>query len=153
MAIEYPTGLPLPLREGYGLNHVDPVQRTDMASGRSRMRQRFTSVPSRVSVSWLLTTPEAQLFEGWHAHTLKSGVEWFDWPTLTPMGLKKYEARFMQMYDGPQLVGLDSWRITAQVELFERPLMPADWIEIAPDFILGSSIFDKAMNREWPKPN
>jgi len=150
MTIEYPKGLPLPLREGYGLQHVDPVQRTPLASGRTRDRERFKSVPSDVSVSWLLSPTEAMRFEGWHAHELNSGASWFDWPTLTPIGMSVYEAKFAQMYKGPDLVGVDHWRYTAVIRLKERPIIGKEWILYAPDFVLYGNVFDLAVNAEKP---
>lgn len=137
MAIEYPKGLPLPLREGYGLNHVSPFVRTEMQSGRARQRRRFTSVPSMVSVSWLANNAQAQLFESWFQHALNDGAEWFQCPLQTPLGLKQCEARFTDMYQGPQLVGIYSWRFAAKLEIRERQTLSESQ---AIDLMLGKPI-------------
>lgn len=152
MAIaEYPSGLPYPLREGYGLKHVSPLMRTEMQSGRARQRRRFTSVPTNVPVTWQCTNEQAQFFETWFQHTLLDGSEWFTCPLKTPMGLKHYEARFTGMYDGPDLIGVSDWLFTAELEIRERQTLPKGWHEF-PDLILSQSIIDKAINREWPTP-
>lgn len=151
MAIPYPEGLPYPSRNGYGLQHVSPIQRTEMQSGRAKMRQRFTSTPSIVSVSWTMDQGQALLFEGWFRYQLNDGTLWGDLPLQSPMGIKPYEARFVDIYDGPELVGVDHWRYTAEVELRERPTMDRDWILYGPEYVRFGSIFDIAMNRDWPE--
>lgn len=152
MAIQYPKELPLPLREGYGMQTVSPLQRTQMDSGRARQRRRFTSVPTIVSVSWTMSDPEAALFESWFRHTIMDGAAWFECPLQTPYGgLDHYTARFTDIYEGPNLLGLSSWRFSAEIELRERQTADADWTEVAPDYITFADIFDIAMNREWPE--
>ena len=148
--IEYPSQLPLPLREGYGLRHVDPMVRTQLASGRARQRRRFTSVPSVVSVSWVMSQPEAQLFEAWYRDAISDGAAWFQCPLKTPLGIQHYDARFTGIYRGPNLVGLCHWRFTAELELFERPLLPPGEAQF-PDEIIYGSLFDRTMNRHWPE--
>lgn len=147
--IEYPSQLPLPLREGYGLQHVEPMQRTQLASGRARQRRRFTSVPSDVSVSWIMSQPEARLFEAWYRDVISDGAAWFQCPLKTPLGIQHYKARFTGIYRGPELVGLNHWRFTAELELIERPLLERGWGEF-PEFVVGSSIIDQAVNQQWP---
>lgn len=138
MAIEYPTELPLPLREGYGMQHVSPLQRTEMDSGRARQRRRFTSVPTIVSASWLMTNGQAALFENWFKYAAMDGAAWFKCPLQTPSGgIKHYDARFTDIYSGPELVGTSHWRFTAEIELRERETLFKDWHEYAPGFIAG----------------
>lgn len=149
--IDFPSYLPTPLRQGYGLNHVSPFARTEMATGRARQRRTFTSVPSMVTVTWQFDTPQAQLFEAWFRDAITDGADWFNCRLKTPVGLKPYECRFTDMYDGPTLVGLESWRYSAELEIRERPILPAGW-GLFPEIIIGSSIIDKALNREWPEP-
>lgn len=149
--IEYPEGLPLPLREGYAFQAVSPMVRSDLQSGRARQRRRFTSVPTMASVSWLLDDAQAQLFEAWWEDALISGTEWFECPLKTPEGIQNYAARFTDIYSGPNLTGRSHWRFTAELELRERPILAPGWGSILPDYILFSSIFDQSMNREWPE--
>ena len=68
-----------------------------------------------------------------------------------PMGLDEYQARFTDIYSGPTLVGESHWRFTANLELFKRPVVDAEWVLITPEYILMSYISDRAMNQEWPR--
>lgn len=148
--IDYPEKLPTPEQQGYAIQHVSPLTRVDMQSGRARQRRRFTSVPSMVQVSWLMTNVEAQLFEGWFRWIISDGAEWFNGPLKTPMGIKHYVCRFVDIYAGPQAVSPKYWRFTAQLEIRERQTVGEDLIQF-PDFITYADIIDLAVNREWPK--
>ena len=148
-AIDFPVGLPLPLRSGYDVNHASPLMRTELQSGRARQRRRYTSVPSLASVSWIFTQSEAQFFEAWFRWSLADGTEWFNARLRTPMGLMAYECRFVDMYAGPTLVGVDRWQVQAQLEIRDRPtLLPG--YDIVQSLVLQSGLFDQAINREWP---
>lgn len=148
--IESPKFLPLPQREGYGFQSVSPIARSDLQSGRARQWRRFTSVPTVATVTWLLNDTEAQLFEGWFEHILLSGSLWFQCPLKTPLGFDYHRARFIDIYDGPNLVGVSHWRFTAKVELFKRPILDAGWIITVPNYVAMADIFDRAINHEWP---
>lgn len=99
-----------------------------------------------------MTDLQARMFEAWWEEVLVSGTEWFEMPLKTPLGgLQNFACRFTDIYRGPTLVGVDRWRFTAELELRERPILPPGWIGVLPDYILGSDIFDRAMNQEWPQ--
>jgi hypothetical protein len=150
----YPIDLPLPLQQGYALQHVSPMIRTEMQSGRARQRRTFTSVPSSVSVTFLFTTQgQAQLFEGWFRDDLGAGdgANFFSMKLQTPLGIMDYECRFTDIYSGPTLVAFDKWQYTATLEIRDRPLIAKDWATIMPSAILLSDILDLAMNQEWPQ--
>lgn len=148
--INYPEGLPTPQRSGYGINHGSPLQRTELATGRAIQRRRYTSVPSIVAVSWNLSQPQAQVFEGWFRWELSDGAEWFNARLRTPLGLQDYECRFVGMYEGPDLVGIDRWKFSADLEIRERQTVDAALAEHH-DLILGAAIIDIAINQEWPE--
>ena len=149
--IQYPEGLPLPLREGYGFDPVSPMISTPLVNGRKIRRRTYQNVPTRTSVTWLLSASEAQLFEGWFEHVLISGTLPFECPLKSPLGLENYQANFNDIYKGPELVGVDHWRFTAELWLLKRPIVGADWVLFAPEYILYSSIFDRAMTQKWPR--
>jgi hypothetical protein len=149
--IEYPQGLPYPLRDGLSLQTVDPALRTQMQSGFARQRRQYTSTPTMSSVSWQLTEQQAVLFEAFFEEVLVSGSLWFECPMKTPMGAREYIARFAGMYSGPVLVPHNRWRISATLELRERPILRGGWALYAPDYILGSDLMDIAMNEKWPR--
>lgn len=147
--IDFPHLLPCFLREGYDINHVQPFMRTTMESGRARQRRKFTSVPSMINVSLLCTDEQAQSFEAWFRDAIHDGADWFNALIKTPMGLQRYACRFTDMYSGPRLTGKSLWRFSATLEAWDRPLLPPGW-GLVPDIVAGRSIFDIAMNREWP---
>lgn len=145
----YPAGLPLPLRDGYGLEAVNGIRSTPMDSGRSRQRMEFVRRPSEITLNWILTAPEATLFQGWYEQVVGAG--WFTINLVTPMGFDIQRVRFKATPKGGQLMGRYSWGFNAVCEVEYTPLIDADWVTILPDYILNADIFDKAMNREWPK--
>lgn len=149
VSINYPDSLPLPIRNGYQVNHVSPMMRTELDTGRARQRRRYTSVPSIVSVSWIFTQPQAAVFESWFRYGLVDGSEWFNARLRTPLGLESYECRFAEMYSGPVLVGKLLWQFTAELELRERQTLFGDW-SVAPEYVEFADLFDLAMNQEWP---
>lgn len=148
--INYPSQLRPPLRENYSVQHVSPLLRTQMQSGRARQRRIFTSVPSMVQAAFYFgSAGEAQLFEGFFQHTLKDGTEWFNMPLRTPLGVRQYKCRFTGMYGPLELEGR-SWRTSAQLEIEERQTIGAEWVAF-PDYVVRSDIIDVAINREMPE--
>jgi hypothetical protein len=94
--------------------------RSELPGGRAQQRRGFAQ-PSKASVSWLLTDGQAQLLEGWFAYVINDGADWFDCPLKTQHGIRTHGCRFTDIYQGPELVGPGLWRITAELELRERP--------------------------------
>lgn len=146
---DYPVGLPRPLQQGYELRTINPLLRTEMASGRARQRRAFTAVPTFASCVWILTHVQAQAFEAWYRNGILDGAEWFDVEIQTPMGVQPYTARFTGIYQGPRLVGGRYWEVSGELELRERPVLAEPWGEVGVDLILTQDIIDLAMNREW----
>lgn len=149
-SINYPASLPNPLREGHGLNPVSPFRSTEMDSGRSRNRLAFTSTPTRGAFDFIFTDSQAMSFEAWFRDVLNDGVEWFNVPRKTPLGVIKLVCKFTGMYTGPTLWGRDRWRFSCPLEVWERPLLPRGWGHV-PELIMGASIIDRALNKEWPE--
>lgn len=147
--IDYPAGLPHPLRSGYELNHASPIMRTDLDTGAAQQRRRYTSVPSIASVSWNFTQAQARTFEAWFRWNLADGVQWFNAVLDSPLGLMPCVCRFAEMYSGPDLVGVDRWQIGASLEIRERQTLSIGW-DVLPSFVTNADIFDRAVNREWP---
>lgn len=149
--ISWPASLPCPLREGHSTQHQSPTRRTDLASGRARVRRVHESVPSLKRFEWLMTGPQTLAFEAWFRDTLQDGTQWFKLSTRTPLGLRtEMVCRFVNMYEGPNLETIHHWRIRAQLEVWERPLVPAPWGQY-PDFVVGSDYLEQAVNHEWPR--
>lgn len=144
----YPEGLPCPLRENYAFTPVNNIRRTNMDSGRARQRIEFRNVPTMVQLNWVMSEPQAQLFEAWAAQVVGAG--WFTMELLTPLGFDTQEVRFTETPVGGELTGKFLWRYKVVCEVRDRPLLEPGWVELLPDYILHSDIFDRAIN--WVKP-
>lgn len=144
----YPIGLPLPLRDGYGLDKVNKIRTTGMDVGRAVQRWEFDDAPAFPSVSWIFTEPESRLFNAWVNQVAKAG--WFTIRLLSDMGFEDVTARFVETPKRAELLGRFHWKHTATLEIEFEPLLDADWAEVLPEYILHADIFDFAMNREWP---
>jgi hypothetical protein len=143
--------LRIPMREGYGFSPVSPLMRTNMESGRAKQRRRYQSTPTQVPVTWRFRDEgQCQLFESWYKYIISDGTSWFNSKLKTPEGIKQYKCRFMDIYTGPLLDGLD-WVYTAELELWERPTMDPLWVTYYPAAIRYMNVIDLALNREWPE--
>ena len=147
--VSWPTQLPLPEQSGYAIQHVSPVQRTTMVTGRARQRRVYTSVPSNVAVQWFLTEQQAQLFEAFFRYSITDGADWFLLPLKTPMFTGDYECRFTGIYEGPTLTAFNKWTVSATIEIKERNTLGAGFI-YTPQYVIDSSIIDIAVNQLWP---
>ena len=147
--VSWPAQLPLPEQSGYAIQHVSPMQRTTMVSGRARQRRVYTSVPSNVAVQWFLTEQQAQLFEAFFRYSITDGADWFLLPLKTPMFTGDYECRFTGIYDGPTLTTFDKWTVSATIEIKERQTLNAGFT-YTPQYAIDSSIIDVALNDLWP---
>ena len=150
--IYYPEGLPLGLQSGRSYQLEDPLQRTQLSSGRARQRRRFTSVPQVARISWLFTDVQGRAFEAWWRDQLVDGTNWFECPLDTPLGYMLYTCRFTDVYSGPSRAGPNLWTYSAELELRERAVPPVGTGEF-PDYILHADIFDVAENDYWPDHN
>ena len=149
MAIDYPSGLPVGLRNGRTYQVVSPLMRTGMSSGRAVQRRKYGFVPEMAQVSWYFNDVQGQAFEAWWRDKLVDGSLWFNMPLKTPIGYMPLECRFTDVYSGPSHAGPNLWSYSAQLELRERAAPPVGEGEF-PDDILYSEIFDLTINREWP---
>ena len=144
----WPEQLPLPEQSGYAIQHVSPLQRTEMVSGRARQRRVYTSVPSNVAVQFFCTEAQAQVFELFFRHGITDGADWFMCTLKTPLGLMPYECRFNGIYEGPVLTSFNKWTFSGTLEIRERQTLGASWV-YAPQYIFDSSIIDVALNDLW----
>ena len=128
--IRWPGKLPLPTVEDYGVQPGDAILRTEMEAGPARQRRRFTQVPSRVSVRWIMRRDQFALFEAWYRWQAKEGGAWFEIELLGGLGLLTQEARFTRQFQA-QLLGGTLWEINAELEIRERPVLDQGALEIA----------------------
>lgn len=115
----YPALLPSPRWSGTSRRQVAALKRTKMISGRTRQRRGLGYVPELMELSWQFTGAQCALFESWFAEVLIDGSLWWRVAAGDAYGDLR-EVRFVSMYEGPTLSGLDTWAIRASVE--SRPL-------------------------------
>lgn len=129
MTITWPTTLPLPTVQGYGIRPGEAILRTEMEAGPARQRKRFTQVPSRISVRWLMKREQFALFDAWYRWHAKEGGEWFQIDLLGGIGLTSHEARFTRQFEA-KLVGGVLWEIISELEIRERPTLDQDALDL-----------------------
>ncbi len=121
--IVWPITLPLPTVQGYSVQTEDAILRTEMEAGLARQRRRFTNVPTKVSVRWIMRRDQFAVFEGWYRWQAKEGASWFTITLLGGLGLLDQEARFTRQFSARLLAGGTLWEITSELEIRERPVL------------------------------
>jgi len=125
--ITWPTTLPLPTVDGYGLSPGDAILRTDMESGLARQRRRFTAVPTVISVRWMMTRHQFAVFESWYKIYAQEGASFFDIDLLGGIGLTIHNARFIKQFNAKLRNNL--WILTSQLEVRERPVLNQETLD------------------------
>ncbi len=138
MTITWPTTLPLPTVQGYSVQPGDTILRTDMESGLARQRRKFTNVPTKVSVRWIMRRDQYAVFEGWYRWSAKEGASWFSITLLGGLGLQEQDARFTRQFSARLLAGGTLWEVTSELEIRERPVLTEDAMAI----VLTNSVQD-----------
>lgn len=145
----YPAGLPYPQRNNYSAAGPNRIRRTEMDVGRAVQRTEFEDAPLLINATWRFPKDaQARLFIAWVNQVAKSG--WFSMPLLTNMGFDILTVRLTTTPTGGQLMGKFIWEYNAVLEVEFEPMLPPDWAEILPDYVLEADIFDRAINQEWP---
>lgn len=121
--IIWPSTLPLPTVQGYGVQPGEAILRTEMEAGLARQRRRFTDVPTKVSVRWIMRRDQYAIFEGWYRWHAREGASWFAITLLGGLGLLEQEARFTRQFSSRLLAGGTLWEITSELEIRERPVL------------------------------
>lgn len=121
--IIWPSTLPLPTVQGYAVQPGEAILRTEMEAGLARQRRRFTDVPTKVSVRWIMRRDQYAIFEGWYRWHAREGASWFAITLLGGLGLLEQEARFTRQFSSRLLAGGTLWEITSELEIRERPVL------------------------------
>ena len=122
LTARWPDRLPLPTLEGYGIQPGEAILRTEMEAGPARQRRRFTQVPSRIAVRWVLRPDQFALFEAWYRWAAAEGGAWFEMDLLGGLGMTPQEARFTRQFDARPYRGR-LWEVTSELEIRARPTM------------------------------
>ncbi|MEW5729141.1 MAG: hypothetical protein AB1918_15030 [Pseudomonadota bacterium] len=118
----WPSLLPLPSRDGYGVQPGEGILRTEMESGPARQEEIATDVPSQIPVTWHFSPWQYAIFEAWYKHRARQGAVWFEITLLSGLGLGLHEARFVRQYKSDN-VSAALWVVKATLEIRERPTL------------------------------
>ena len=120
----WPTTLPAPTVDGYGIAPQPTFARTDMDQGPARQRRRFTTGPTQYSVQWVLTEAQLATLESWYRDQAADGAAWFFISLRNGQGLQVVEARFPEPWKASKL-GSRHYQVSATLEVRNRPV--ATW--------------------------
>lgn len=143
--LSWPSSLPLPLRDNYGLEPRDPIIRTDMESGAARQRRQFTDVPTRFPVQWSFSDWQFAQFQSWVKHKADDGAVWFAIDLVSGLGLSSHEARFAGRSGAPYQAsksGPGRWRVSTSLEVRSAPVMTEEILDVVlvndPDALIAA---------------
>lgn len=153
----FPSTLPAPRVEGYGITAESPIKRTQMERGTPRVRRQFSTTPSRMTVIWKFSLAQMAAFDSWHKYTVLDGSAAFDIALASGMGIQAMEARFVGQPKKSALAGLN-WNVSAELEVRNMPIMPQDYIELAAayspdDLSYSSGVLHTLVNTTLPSAN
>ena len=123
----WPSTLPAPLLAGFGHQPNDPVVRTQMDQGRMRMRRRFSTAPNHVSVSWMFTDLQMDIFRAWWVYQIASGAGSFTVNIQFGSQKQSVTARFLNAYKDTRQE--KHWRVEATLELEGETIMTSNQLQ------------------------
>lgn len=115
----WPSTLPEPVSDNYGVDPVDQVIRTSMESGPARTRRRTTNRNDHVTASWFMTDAQVAIFRTWFDNALEAagGASWFTVTLALATGGKvSTTAKFIGPPKMSHAGGLQ-WSVSAQLEI------------------------------------
>lgn len=121
VTLTWPSRLPLPTMQGYGIDDDLKIERSEMDSGSERERRTSTALKSAIQVQWKFTLFEYALFEAWLIHRARG--QWFNMTYLGGLGLVACEVRIQRgkapskFQTGARVV------VTATLDVRDRPVL------------------------------
>ena len=123
MTIAWPASLPAPSLGGYQFSPDATTIRTDMDSGPPRVRRRYASANTSVQANWTFDELQMAIFEAWFVQQAQSGAAWFSVSIRNGMGRQTMTARIPSGTYSAEFSGRGIWRVSAQLEVRDRPLL------------------------------
>lgn len=143
MSVSWPASFPHPTLQSYSVSPDESIARTAMESGVARQRRRFTSVPSKVKVRWMMRSDIFGLFEAWYRLKAKEGAEWVTIELQNGFGYTSNQARFLKPYSS-QMLSDNLWEVRADLEVREMAILSESDL----DFILDGDFIPGDL-RDW----
>lgn len=131
----FPSSLPQ-AKPGFGVGFESTLTRTQMESGRSRQRKRFSTDVNGFSVEWSFTNYEFEIFKAFLKHKLNSATDWFYINLYTGGELRTVKARVLDGTYSATETGVLYWDVSAQLETYDDISINERLL----DFILNSEI-------------
>lgn len=122
LAPGWPSALPTPTLQGYGVSPAAAVQRSPFEIGAARVYRRTRQPLAEVSVAWAMDNFQQALFDSFQRLTLLEGQHWFGVTLAFPSGEATAVARFKGSL-GMRFLGGERWLISATLELTQRPTL------------------------------
>lgn len=131
MAVPFPSGLPRPLRAGYGYS-VDPIsvaQKTDRGLQRSR---RFgTGKSVSLNLTFNFSDSDLVTFANWWRNTIQYGTLPFSIKLVCGYDDVAMDVRPIKSYSAHELIG--AWQVSFPVEIISLPIASQDVMQDAID--------------------
>lgn len=121
-SINFPSTLPKVKMDEYGFKPGNTNIRTEMEAGLPRVRRRFLSAPTEITVAWEFNRTELGIFEKFYDTDCLSGSAWFNIALVNGVGESTYAARFKEPYAAKTSNREFGWSVTATLEVLTRPL-------------------------------
>lgn len=114
----WPATLPAFQLEGHGLKPGNKFKRIGFASGHARHRQISEFEPALASCALRLTLYENMVFDGFLAHDIDGGTDWFLAKIKQNGTVAEKEVRFVPPLQGAQRV--DGFTVVRNIRLLVR---------------------------------
>jgi hypothetical protein len=118
----FPATLPNVSMSNYSFTPQDSTIRTEMEVGLARVRRRYLTTPSEMSVKWIFTREQLGIFEKFYDEEIHAGSAWFYIKLVNGMGETTYLARFKEPFTAATSGKEFYWDVGAKLEVLQRPL-------------------------------
>lgn len=115
MAVNWPSSLPTPIVEGYGVQRGEGREVTQMEQGPSRVRLKYKNTPSTVNLTFRMSLAELEAFHDFWDIDLNSGEKNI---TIQIVDKGRLQTKTVQVLALGQEVPISSnvWSLSMQVE-------------------------------------
>ena len=111
-----PWTIPRPINNGYALEPVDPVLRTDMEFGSPRTRLRTQANLDHVTLTWIFTAAEMGDFRTWWETEIARGASWFEMELDVRGVIETKACKFLEVWKATRRPG-GGFNVSAKVEV------------------------------------
>lgn len=132
--VTWPSTLPCGLFQGYSYQRVDTAVRTELETGRIRMRRRYSDAPARAQISWMMDSCQFSFFEYWWKNRIDAGTLPFNMDLNVGAGIATHELRFLSTYIMRGMASNDAYQVSAEFEIRKLALIDDATFEILEEY-------------------